>query len=42
MGLSAELVATTLVGVGLGWLVGASVRGRCLWSWERFSEERRV
>ena len=38
MGLSAELVATTLVGVGLGWLVGDIGRDRCSWWWAGCSE----
>jgi hypothetical protein len=38
MGLSAELVVTTLVGVGLGWLVGGIGRDRCSWWWAGCSE----
>jgi len=38
MGLSAELVVTTLVGVGLGWLVGGIGRDRGSWWWAGCSE----
>ena len=42
MGLSAELVATTLVGVGLGGWWAESGRDQCSWWWADYSEVLRV